>query len=100
LKSHPEQHSRVEFEEFRTALAKLPPISVRHSSSSARRDSPMRRLRPSVIAQSGRSRAGSIGRARGCPNFCRSTARMISGLTTHPRDSLGGWTKLSPQLTP
>jgi RNA polymerase sigma-70 factor (ECF subfamily) len=25
LKSHPEQHSRVEFEEFRTALAKLPP---------------------------------------------------------------------------
>ena len=24
LKSHPEQHSRVEFEEFRTALAKLP----------------------------------------------------------------------------
>src|SRR5881394_2270856 len=25
LKSHPEQHSRVEFEEFRTALSKLPP---------------------------------------------------------------------------
>jgi RNA polymerase sigma-70 factor, ECF subfamily len=25
LKSHPEQHSRVGFEEFRTALAKLPP---------------------------------------------------------------------------
>src|SRR5436309_2999431 len=25
LKSHPEQHSRVEFEEFRAALAKLPP---------------------------------------------------------------------------
>jgi RNA polymerase sigma-70 factor (ECF subfamily) len=25
LKSHPEQHGRVEFEEFRTALAKLPP---------------------------------------------------------------------------
>ncbi len=25
LKSHPEQHSRVEFEEFRVALAKLPP---------------------------------------------------------------------------
>src|ERR1700742_4195960 len=25
LKSHPEQHSRVEFEEFRTALGKLPP---------------------------------------------------------------------------
>jgi RNA polymerase sigma-70 factor, ECF subfamily len=25
LKSHPEQQSRVEFEEFRTALAKLPP---------------------------------------------------------------------------
>src|SRR6187455_3467744 len=25
LKAHPEQHSRVEFEEFRTALAKLPP---------------------------------------------------------------------------
>ena len=25
LKSHPEQHSRVEFQEFRTALAKLPP---------------------------------------------------------------------------
>ena len=25
LKSHPEQHSRVEFDEFRTALAKLPP---------------------------------------------------------------------------
>ena len=25
LKWHPEQHSRVEFEEFRTALAKLPP---------------------------------------------------------------------------
>ena len=25
LKSHPEQHSRLEFEEFRTALAKLPP---------------------------------------------------------------------------
>jgi RNA polymerase sigma-70 factor (ECF subfamily) len=25
LKSHPEQHSRVEFEEFRQALAKLPP---------------------------------------------------------------------------
>ena len=25
LKSHPEQHSRVEFQEFRAALAKLPP---------------------------------------------------------------------------
>ncbi len=25
LKSHPEQHGRIEFEEFRTALAKLPP---------------------------------------------------------------------------
>src|SRR6202140_5310809 len=25
LKSHPEQHSRVEFQEFRVALAKLPP---------------------------------------------------------------------------
>src|ERR1700730_5408561 len=25
LRSHPEQHGRVEFEEFRTALAKLPP---------------------------------------------------------------------------
>jgi RNA polymerase sigma-70 factor (ECF subfamily) len=25
LKSHPEQHSRVEFEEFRAALARLPP---------------------------------------------------------------------------
>src|SRR5467141_294389 len=25
LKSHPEQHSRVEFDEFRAALAKLPP---------------------------------------------------------------------------
>src|SRR5258705_2307608 len=25
LKSHPDQHSRVEFEEFRVALAKLPP---------------------------------------------------------------------------
>jgi RNA polymerase sigma-70 factor (ECF subfamily) len=25
LKSHPEQHSRLEFQEFRTALAKLPP---------------------------------------------------------------------------
>jgi RNA polymerase sigma-70 factor, ECF subfamily len=25
LRSHPEQHSRVEFEEFRVALAKLPP---------------------------------------------------------------------------
>jgi RNA polymerase sigma-70 factor (ECF subfamily) len=25
LKSHPEQHSRMEFQEFRTALAKLPP---------------------------------------------------------------------------
>ena len=25
LKSHPNQHSRVEFEEFRVALAKLPP---------------------------------------------------------------------------
>ena len=59
LKSHPEQHSRVEFEE-------------------------LRRLRPSVIAQSGRSRAESIGRARGCPNCFRSTVRMISDRTTPP----------------
>ena len=29
LKSPPEQHSQVEFEEFRAALAKLPPASAR-----------------------------------------------------------------------
>jgi DNA-directed RNA polymerase specialized sigma24 family protein len=28
LKSHPEQHNRVEFDEFRVALAKLPPDSA------------------------------------------------------------------------
>ena len=32
LKSPPEQHSRMEFEEFRAALAKLPPASARPAS--------------------------------------------------------------------
>jgi RNA polymerase sigma-70 factor, ECF subfamily len=43
LKSHPDQHSRVELEEFRVALAKLPSISARRVSPTRRR---LRSARP------------------------------------------------------
>jgi RNA polymerase sigma factor (sigma-70 family) len=71
LKSHPEQHSRVEFDEFRAALAKLPP-ELGH------RAFPTRRPRRFATAPGERSRAGSIVRARGCGTFSPSRARMTS----------------------
>src|SRR6478672_2264421 len=78
LKSHPEQHSRLEFDEFRAALTKLPPhqrealILVGHRASLARRPP------PSATARWERSRAGSIVRASGCQNSSPSTARTIT----------------------
>ena len=79
LKSHPEQHSRVEFEEFRTALRKLASRSARGAyPGRARRGSLTRRLRPSANVPWERSRAGSIARARGYRSCFRSTAPTIS----------------------
>jgi RNA polymerase sigma-70 factor (ECF subfamily) len=51
LKSHPEQQGRVEFEEFRVALAKLPADQRGRSCWSARQVS-MKRRPPSAIARS------------------------------------------------
>ncbi len=66
LKSHPEQHSRVEFEEFRVALAQAAVGPARGAASWwARRASPTRRRPRSATARSARSRAASTARARG-----------------------------------
>ena len=85
LKSHPEQHSRIEFEEFRTALSKLPPdqrealILVGASGFS------YEEAAGSAIARSARSRAASTARARGSPNCSPSTAPTISARTSTTR---------------
>jgi Sigma-70, region 4/Sigma-70 region 2 len=84
LKSHPEQHSRVEFDEFRAALAKLPPdqrealILVGASGFSYEEAAAI------STARSARSRAGSIARARGCRTFSPSRVRMTSARIMPP----------------
>src|SRR6516164_3653862 len=82
LKSHPEQHSRVEFEEFRVALAKLPPDQREALILVAHRASRMRRRPPSATARWERSRAGSIVHAPGCPICSPSTAPTTSARIT------------------
>jgi RNA polymerase sigma factor (sigma-70 family) len=76
LKSHPEQSSRLEFNEFRQALAKLPQdqrealILVGASGSASARSVP--------------SRAASTARATVWPICWRSKAPTTSGRTTRP----------------
>ena len=75
LKSHPEQTGRVEFSEFRDALAKLPSdqrealILVGASGFFVRRS-----RRASAAARSAPSRAGSIAHAPALPTCSQSTA--------------------------
>jgi DNA-directed RNA polymerase specialized sigma24 family protein len=87
LKSHPEQHSRVEFDEFRARSRSCRQTSGRRSSSSAHRASPTRRPPPSATARWERSRAASIGRAPACRTFCRLRVRTISVRTMPPAQS-------------
>ena len=83
LTSHPEQHGRIEFEEFRKALSQA-------AARPARGADPGRRLRlllrgsgrRSATARSAPSRAASTVRARGCPSCSRSTAPTISARTS------------------
>jgi len=79
LKSAPQQHSRLEFEEFRRALAKLLP---HQREAIIRQASPTRRPLLSAIARPGRSRAGSIVPARGSRSCSPSTAPTCSVRTT------------------
>ena len=87
LKSHPEQHSRVEFDEFRTALGNCLRTSARRLSSSEPRAFHTKKRPRSVIARSARSKAASIGHERGFPSSCPSTERTISGRITLPARS-------------
>ena len=82
LKSHPEQQGRVEFEEFRAALAKLPPdqrealILVGASGFSYEEAAAICECAVGTI----KSR---VNRARtGLPSCSRSTAPTISGPTS------------------
>jgi RNA polymerase sigma factor (sigma-70 family) len=81
LKSVPDQQSRLEFEEFRLALAMLP-TSERLCFSSVRRASPTTRRLRSASAQRGRSKAGSIARAHASRSCSPSTAPTGSARTT------------------
>jgi RNA polymerase sigma-70 factor (ECF subfamily) len=78
LKSHPEQTGRVEFSEFRAALAKLPSdqreaLILVGASGFSYEDAPSAPLR-----------AGLIGRVRGSPTCWRLTASTISARTAPP----------------
>ena len=77
LTSHPEQHGRIEFEEFRKALAQLPP-DQREALWWAPPASPTRRPRGFAAVPSAPSRAASTAHAPDCPNCSRSTAPTIS----------------------
>jgi RNA polymerase sigma-70 factor (ECF subfamily) len=82
LKSAPQQHSRLEFEEFRRALAKLLPhqreaLILVGASGFSYEEAAL-----SAIARPGRSRAGSIVPARGSPSCSPSTAPTCSARTT------------------
>ena len=68
LKSHPEQQAGWNSRNSASRSPSCRLISARRSYSSARRASPMRRPPPSASARWERSRAGSIGRARGSPS--------------------------------
>ena len=88
LKSHPEQHSRVEFEEFRAALAKLPPDQREALILVGAPVFPTKKQLPSANVPLERSRAASTGRARGWRNCCPSTGPTISAPTVpHGRSS-------------
>ena len=82
LKTPPEQHSRVEFEDFRDALAKLPSSSARPCFWSARRASHTRRRLRSVRPRQERSRAESIVHAGGSRSCSPSTTPTGSVRTT------------------
>jgi RNA polymerase sigma factor (sigma-70 family) len=80
LKSHPEQQSRVEFENSAWRSRSCRPTSVKRSSWSARRvllrgGGGDLRMRGRHHQEPGQSRAPASG-------FCPSTAPMISALTT------------------
>ena len=85
LTSHPEQHGRIEFEEFRKALSQV-------AARPARSADPGRRLglllrgggRRFATARSAPSRAASTARARASPSCWRSTAPTISGPISRP----------------
>ena len=84
LKSHPEQTGRVEFEEFRAALAKLPADQREALIWWAPPAFPTMTRRRFAAAPSARSRAASIARAPGSPISSPSTASTISAPTAPP----------------
>src|SRR5215471_6239810 len=77
LKSQPEQHSHLQFGEFRDALAQLPIDQCEALCWSVPPVSPTSKRRRSAAAQSARSRAASIARVHGLRKSWRSTVLMI-----------------------
>jgi len=81
LTVHPEQGSRLDFEDFRAALANLPADQREALLLIGASGSPTRRQRRSASAPSAPSRAASTALARASPSFSRWRTSRISGRT-------------------